>query len=369
MLKRFWSMLDKKYAKICLYSSVTVIITLIVLVLLYSTAEFWGRLWSIFTAVLKPMVIGGIISFLLTPIVDKFEGLFNKKSKHKWARSLSIFLSFLLILAVIIAIVIILILTVYKSVSAINVESAIGIADLLQHDVESLMEELEAQLDSMGLSINQLSGVVTGVLVGIKDVITGLFFGAIFSIYFMMDGARIKRYWRRAFSLITSKNDERRFERFWKDADRIFSGYLRGQFIDAALVAVITGIVFLIVGVPNALLIALLVGIGNLIPYVGPIVGYISLFVVCIPSQSFRELLIGLICLLVIMVIDGNVINPRLLSSNIKIHPLLVVAALIGGSAIGGFVGMLVAVPVAALLKLEFDRFLAKREEEVKNSK
>ena len=67
---------------------------------------------------------------------------------------------------------------------------------------------------------------------------------------------------------------------------------------------------------------------------------------------------------MVIMIIDGNVINPRLLSSNIKVHPLLVVAALIGGSALGGFVGMLVAVPVAALIKLEFDKFLMAREEE-----
>ena len=364
MLKTFWSSLDKKYAKICLYASVTVIVTLIVLCLLYWTTGFWSRLWTIFTAVLKPLVVGGIISFLLSPIVDRIEGLFSRRKSHKWDRPLAILLSFIIVLAVIAFILVILILTIYKNISAINFESLLSIADLVQSDVQSLISAIEEQLKNIGISMNQLGGYVAGFLSGVKNVVTTLFFGCIFSVYFMIDGARINRYWKRAFRIITSKKEEERFERFWSDADRIFSGYLRGQFIDALLVSVITGVVFLILGIPDALLIALLVGIGNLIPYVGPIVGYGSLLLICLPQQAFTELVSGIIALVVIMIIDGNVINPRLLSSNIKIHPLLVVAALIGGSALGGFIGMLVAVPVAALLKLEFDRFLADREKE-----
>ena len=64
-----------------------------------------------------------------------------------------------------------------------------------------------------------------------------------------------------------------------------------------------------------------------------------------------------------LVTVDGNIINPRLLSDNVEVHPLLVVAALLAGGAIGGFVGMLVAVPVAALLKLQFDRYLERKEE------
>ena len=72
-----------------------------------------------------------------------------------------------------------------------------------------------------------------------------------------------------------------------------------------------------------------------------------------------------MIVLAVIMLLDGNVIGPKLLSNNIKIHPLLVIAALIGGGALGGLVGMIIAVPVAALCKLQLDRYLDKKEKEV----
>lgn len=366
-MKKFWDSLDKKYVKICGYASATVIITIIILGLLYSSGVFWVRLWSIFTAVLKPVVIGGIISYLLKPIVDRFDDFFNRNKYHRWSRYLSILLSFLLILAIIALIIVILVLTIYKNVSAINVDTIIGLADLIQNDTENLYTAIDNLLKSVGLSISRFSDLLFRAVISVKDIITGLFFGIIFSIYFMMDGRRIKDYWKRAFAIITGKKNEERVEQFWHDADRIFSGYLRGQFIDASIVCVLTGVVFLIVGVPEALLIALLVGIGNLIPYVGPIVGYCAVTLVCLATGSYHELVVGLVSLLIIMVIDGNVINPRLLSSNIKIHPLLVVAALIGGGALGGFVGMLVAVPVAALLKLYFDRFLNKKESENNN--
>ena len=105
--------------------------------------------------------------------------------------------------------------------------------------------------------------------------------------------------------------------------------------------------------------------IGNLIPYVGPILGYAGLITVCLLEGEINKLIIGGICLLVIMFLDGNVLNPKLLSNSVKVHPLLVVAALIGGGALGGILGMIVAVPCAALLKLQFDRYLQKKEERI----
>ena len=361
-MRKFWDSLDKKYLKVCGYASATVLVVLIIIGLMFATGGFWVRLWSIFTAVLKPLVVGFIISYLLSPLVDRIELVLDKQKKHKWARPVAIFLSFFIIIAVVALLLTLLTLTVYRNVTAINFETIIGLFNSVQQDTESFVNTVKEYLSAKGITVDMLGTTIVKALVSIKDIIVGLFFGIIFSIYFMIDGRRIKDYWKRAFAILTSSKDEERLEQFWKDTDRIFSGYLRGQFIDASIVCVLTGFVFVLAGVPEGLLIALMVGIGNLIPYVGPIVGYVSVVLVCLPTQSYRQMLIGIIALFVIMLVDGNIINPRLLSNNIKIHPLLVVAALIGGGALGGFVGMLVAVPVAALIKLYFDRFLDAKE-------
>ena len=90
--------------------------------------------------------------------------------------------------------------------------------------------------------------------------------------------------------------------------------------------------------------------------------GFGTTIIVCLVEGDFGKLVAGVIALAVIMFVDANVINPRLLSEAVEVHPLLVVAALIAGSAIGGIAGMLVAVPTAAFLKAELDRWIEARE-------
>ena len=100
----------------------------------------------------------------------------------------------------------------------------------------------------------------------------------------------------------------------------------------------------------------MLTGIGNLVPYLGPIVGYGLTLVSGLSSGNIKVVIIGFIILLVIQGIDGAVVNPRLLSKNVQIHPMLVLIGVIAGNKAGGFLGMLVAVPITALLNLWFER-------------
>ena len=115
------------------------------------------------------------------------------------------------------------------------------------------------------------------------------------------------------------------------------------------------------------MIIGICMGLGNLIPYFGPIVGYAAIVIACLPSGNIVKMIIGMAIIAVIMFIDGNIINPKLLSENVDVHPLLVVAALLGGGVLGGIAGMLIAVPTAALLKLQFDRHLERLERSKEN--
>ena len=121
---------------------------------------------------------------------------------------------------------------------------------------------------------------------------------------------------------------------------------------------VAVGVSLSIVNVKFAIIIGVLTGVGNLIPYVGAFVAYISTILACLIDGDIKKLIIGVIVIFIVQTIDGNVVNPKLLSKSISIHPLLVIASLIIGSAIGGIGGMLLAVPIGAFLKTNFERFI-----------
>ncbi|HAE81631.1 MAG TPA: AI-2E family transporter, partial [Lachnoclostridium sp.] len=89
-----------------------------------------------------------------------------------------------------------------------------------------------------------------------------------------------------------------------------------------------------------------------------------SLIIVTLMGQSLLHLALGGVILAVVMFVDGNIINPRLLSANVEVHPVLVIVALLAGGQIGGVVGMLVSVPCAAFLKLQFDKYVEKKRRE-----
>ena len=354
--------IDKKYTKICTYASLTVIITVVALMILYYSGGFWAKLWAVFTAVLKPVILGGIIDYLLSPIVNRIEHGLIDRGMGKFPRAGAVVIAVLLTLAVIGGIIGILAFTMYRTISTIGVDSLQSLISYMQSDFASFSVKVEQYLSMLGLSATRISAIATAVISSVSSVASSLLFGVIFSIYFMLDGNRISKYWLRVVRIIIGNRSPEPFRIFLSDADRVFSGYIRGQFIDAAIIGLSTTIIMVIIGVPNGTVVGVLTGVGNLIPYVGPVVGYLTLALVCIPSAAWLKLLAGAIALAVLLFVDGNIINPKLLSTNVMVHPLLVVAALIGGGAVGGLVGMLVAVPTAALIKIQLDRLLDHQE-------
>ena len=142
----------------------------------------------------------------------------------------------------------------------------------------------------------------------------------------------------------------------------MFAGYLRGQIIDGMIMAVLVSVSLSILQVRYAVVIGVLTGFGNLIPYVGPFIAYGLTSLVCLLYSDLTKLPPALIALFVIQTLDGNVINPRLLSKNIDVHPLVVIISLIIGGSLGGFLGIFLAAPVASLIKLELDKFMEKKE-------
>ncbi len=356
--------LDSKYTKISLYVIGTVIITFVLCIILSLSGGFFSRLFNIIGLVLKPFIAGGVIAYLFEPVVQ----FLASKMKFKNARAVAVFGTLLIVILFVLALLFMAVAFLSNQVQEINFSDVGNLVGGFTGELNEVWAKAQEWLSKHDINLGKITGGVSGFISGLTGAASDILFAIIFALYFMLDSDRIEGYWNRVRNIFIKKETQVKVHEFLMDADKCFSGYIRGQFLDALLVGVVSFIAMAIIRVPYPFVIGILTGLGNLIPYVGPVIGFATLLVVCLIESAWDKLLIGGIVLAILMIVDGNIINPKLLSSNIEIHPLLVFAAMIAGSAVGGLVGMVVAVPCAALLKLQFDKYLARKEAEKKSS-
>jgi predicted PurR-regulated permease PerM len=193
--------------------------------------------------------------------------------------------------------------------------------------LESIIENLPGLLASIGLMI----------------------LSPILAIYFLLDWNKMTEG---VLKLVPGRMREE-WLRFLQEVDYIIQRYIQGNIIDAVLVGLLIGTGVKLIGMEYALVIGVICGITNLIPYFGPFLGAIPSVLLALSKSPAMALKVTLI-MFIVQQIDGNIINPRLMSNKVGLHPLWVVFALLAGGELGGLVGMLIAIPVAAILRLIF---------------
>lgn len=352
--------------------------------------SLWTRHFSWLSQVTSPLLLGFALAYLLSPLCSILERALGKiplfQKKEKLRRNLGILLCYLLILLFLVLLASLFVSVLTKNIQLIQGEDfAKGLESVLLL-LKSFYEDLNQRVSEIPIAGNDLQEGIRTFLAkllsfvqnlgsnfissvgNMGSLIGTLLFGIIFSIYFLADGVKIALYWERIFRLILGEKRVLAFRGFLKDADRAFSGYIRGQMIDGIIMAILVSFSLSLIGVRYAVAIGILTGIGNLIPYVGPFVAYGTTILVCTLYGDFSKLLPAVLALFAIQTIDGNVINPRLLSNSIDIHPLLVIISLIIGGAVGGVLGIFLAAPIASLIKLQVDRMIERGEAKKKTS-
>ena len=367
-MRKFRDRLDRRYLKVAAYAVAAALVTICIGLLVYHSGKFWFQVWEVIMAVMTPLLLGLLFSYLLNPIVKFIESHLPKGKRESTRHNLAVAITMLALAAIVALLLYLALSTLVQQIDRIRFDDLGAIMEQLSGQYQDFFDLLEGQLDKMGFSMDAISGRIAKMLSGTPEILTTSLFTIIFTVYFLIDSKNIGAYWKRAFRILLNEKAQVTCRMLVDDARRVFSGYLRGQAVDALVVGVTLSILLTIVGVPYGAVIGVLTGLGNLIPYVTGFVGYGSLIIACFATSDLHSLIVGAICIAVVLLIDSNVINPRLLGSAIKVHPLLVIVSLIAGGAVGGILGMLVAVPCGAFIKVQFDRYLDRRAANAENA-
>ena len=384
--------LNKKYTLISIYVIVTAIIIYILSLIAKNAPIIFQYIMdrlSWLARVTKPIVIAFVFAYIFDPVIEFFERTYEKikigrkgKERHlKSPRTLAVLTTIVIIVFVLSGIISLLVFSVTDQIRLANFDDLIILANSYAKSINDFYSSVSEKLSGLDIQSAQISEYVklvsTNLLNGLKSMatsfvsyisnissyLTTFIFSIIIGIYFMIDRVMIKKFIHKVGKALLSEKANKRISQFIQDADQVFSGYIRGQLTDAAVMMILISLTLSVVGVKFGIIIGILAGIGNLIPYLGPFVAYIGTGIVCLINGQYRELLIAVIALFIIQTIDGNIIAPKLLSQSIEIHPVLVIISLIFGNAIGGLLGMLLAVPIGALIKVLFVRYINYRLE------
>ena len=386
---KFRDRFDKKYLKLMAYVILTVGMSYALILVMgqyQSISRMILRGLSWVGAIIKPVIIGGMIAYILHPLVRLVERLIvklasgsklgNKNSVRLHA--LSVVLSIILIAIVATAAISAIVFAITRQVQTLNSGSINTLINSIVSQAEAFERGLRLWLSKYNIGdgfvvkfeqnligwVTRLLNSGSGLQTLFSNIASGastLLFSMMFAVYLLFDSANLRKYWGYVIRTFWSQRANDRLNYIYNDVNKVFSGYFRGAALDGLMVALLISIAFTIVGMPYGVMIGVTAGIANLIPYMGPIVGYGLTIISGVITGEIKTMLISIIIISAVQVIDGAVINPKLLSKSIDVHPMLVIIAIIAGNKVGGFVGMLAAVPVSALCKIWFERLVERR--------
>ena len=384
---------DKKYV----HAGVTAFLTVVCCLLFYWIVTDWHMLFSGVQKVmetLNPLVYGLVFAFLLAPVCNFVEThwfmplckrIFKKRPQNapRVARGFSVAVSLIFGIAVVSAIVWLIIPQTYDSIKTViqempgYIEEAILKLEKWAKSDSSIEAQLQGVVDSIYNSA--LNWVETGLLPRMDDILvqvtTGIVsvvkvafdvvVGLVITVYLLADKENFFAQCKKAVYCLFPQHTANEIVKTASFTFDMFGNFITARLIDGAIIGVINYILMLIFGMEEyAVLISVIVGVTNIIPFFGPFIGAIPsalLLLIVDPVQC----LIFIIYTIVLQQVDGNIIGPALLGRTTGIGSFWVIVALLVGGGLFGFVGMVCAVPlfavVYALLKKAGNERLVKK--------
>jgi predicted PurR-regulated permease PerM len=284
-----------------------------------------------------------VVAFLLAPLVDRVEGMVHRRAP-------AVLLTFLVVVLVLLAVI--------GLVAAPLVTESARLADQIPQYVAQLQsnapvvvfgfqipDELRVQI---GSALGSIGGAVAGqavkIVLGLASGVVYLFLVLVIALYLLLDNRRIRS---NALRVLRTRQRER-VQRVEAEVARVFGAYVRGQLILAVIVGVLATVTLIVLGLPYPFVLGIFVGIAELIPMLGPIIGAVPAVVVAL-SQPLPQVVWVVVAFIVIQQLESNLLLPRISGHAVGLHPLAAMIVLLIGFEVAGVVGALFAVPLAGI--------------------
>lgn len=322
-----------------------------------------------FFRVIMPFILGIVLSFLINPMVNSVKRLLNnfvfKERNSKWCKYVSVALSYVILLGIVAVVIVYIVPQVSESLKELTKSLGKGYNYLVSHtdeiqkkypflpmrDISELLKKVVPEsLFGYGTDVAKvvfpyLYSLSASFIAGLVNII----FAIVISCYIILDKDKIKKEIRRMIYIFTGKDSAPVIWSTFCECNRIFNGFLYGKSIDSIIIGILSLIVMSIIHLPYALLLSLIVGVTNMIPYFGPFIGAVPGVIIYLVIEP-KYAIIYVIMIFVLQQFDGLYLGPKILGDLTGIKPLWVIFGITVGGAYFGVLGMFLGVPAVAAL-------------------
>ena len=369
-------MMDKKpHIKPYLYGMLAgfgaISLSILFFFLIYRFQGF-GDAISKLTGILMPFIYGAVIAYLLKPVCNCVEDFLRRLLPEKMgtaANMLAVTISLLFGILVVYALIMMIVPQLITSVTTLYYTARNNLNDFVDwasHQeiiasnqklldfIETSYDNLQDTLDNIVRTklIPSMQSLLSGAALGVMSFVTflkNIIIGVIVSVYLL---ASRKKFGQQCKMILYSLIKPR-----WADiileeilyADKMFGGFINGKILDSAIIGVLCYIACLIFKFPSALLVSVIIGVTNVIPFFGPFIGAIPATLLILIQNPIKALWFVLF-VLVLQQVDGNIIGPKILGNTTGLSSFWVLFAILLFGGLWGFVGMIIGVPLFAVI-------------------
>lgn len=332
--------------------------------------------WHKVISAAQPIIIGLVLAYLLNPVMKFFERhlyrLFKDRMKtdqkaRKMARGIAITCSIIFLIVVIVLLIAAIVPSVINSIMGIVDTLPANVANLVKMIQEGHLGNYEVA-DTIGDVLTKLTDYVENwatktllpqartyliqITSGVINMVKAMFnfvIGIIVAVYVLMIKERLIGQSKKVVYAVFKPKQGNIIVETMHKADDIFGGFIIGKIIDSAIIGVICYVGCSILRIPDTMLVSVIIGVTNIIPLFGPFIGAVPALLLVVIQSPWHALYL-LIFIIVLQQVDGNIIGPKILGNSTGLTSFWVMFAILIGGGMFGFLGMLLGVPVFALM-------------------